>query len=298
MDVQQSTPITTTNTVSSPTATSGHASRAGLRSMSYASGAASLSPSVQLKAGKGHDTLTHAELEIALHFYKTHKGQYSHKVAVRIQKEVGAFPDGLIGPKTTRAIADWQSAHGLSVDGIAGQHTLTSMFGEDIRVGADGPHHGNEDKPKDDAKDKGGGLDRPNGLSEIKKVFGEPGTNQVSVSMRCGPGGTMRKITCHEKLAGKLTAVFQDIFNAGKGDHIHSYDGCYVFRKKRNGKGYSTHSWGIAVDINASTNPMQSKSKMKVTHSQKEIAPFFEAHGFYWGAAFGDPLHFQYCTGY
>ena len=52
------------------------------------------------------------------------------------------------------------------------------------------------------------------------------------------------------------------------------------------------------MDVNASANPMRKKSDMVISKDQKVIAPYFEKHGFYWGAAFGDPMHFQYCTGY
>lgn len=143
------------------------------------------------------------------------------------------------------------------------------------------------------------GLNVPTGIRQIMKVFGQPGKNIVSRKMRCGPDGEMKSVSCHAKIADVLAAVFDDIHAAGKSGHIKSFNGCYNFRKKRGGSSWSTHAWGIAVDVNASANPMTSRKRGPViSGDQKHLAPFFERRGFYWGANFGDAMHFQYCKGY
>lgn len=232
----------------------------------------------------------------AVEWYGTRTLIYTKSVAKQIQAKVGAEPDGVIGPKSVKAIAAWQKAHGLDVDGYAGHDTLTAMFGQDIRENV-------PDKQEGGSGSGTGAVEmpfkRPNGLSEIQGVFGKPGTSIGSFSMRAGAGGKKINVPCHKKVGPILQAIFDDIFAAGLSSHIHSYDGCYVYRTKRkNSKSWSTHAWGIAIDINASSNPMTSKANMKISDSQKKLAPYFEKHGFYWGAAFGDPMHFQYCTGY
>jgi len=144
-----------------------------------------------------------------------------------------------------------------------------------------------------------GGLRRPAGLHDILRVFGKPGTNIISKAMRCGPGGKMTTVSCHAKVAGVLAGVFDDIFSAGLSEHINTFDGCYNYRSKRGGSEMSTHAWGIAVDVNASANPMTSSKKGKtISYDQKVLAPFFQKRGFVWGAAFNDAMHFQYCSGY
>ncbi|HPZ09157.1 MAG TPA: M15 family metallopeptidase [Candidatus Eremiobacteraeota bacterium] len=55
----------------------------------------------------------------------------------------------------------------------------------------------------------------------------------------------------------------------------------------------STHSWGIAVDINADSHPMGSS---KQSEGQKAIAEIFQKHGFY--QLPNDPMHFQFARKY
>jgi N-acetylmuramoyl-L-alanine amidase CwlA len=46
----------------------------------------------------------------------------------RIQRAVGATPDGVYGPATKRAVQSYQSRHGLAADGIVGPATWAVMF--------------------------------------------------------------------------------------------------------------------------------------------------------------------------
>jgi GH24 family phage-related lysozyme (muramidase) len=46
----------------------------------------------------------------------------------RIQRAVGADPDGIYGPKTEAAVKAYQKRHGLTVDGIVGPITWSMMF--------------------------------------------------------------------------------------------------------------------------------------------------------------------------
>ena len=241
--------------------------------------------------------LTRKAIQNAVEWYDTRAPIYPPSVAKQIQAKVGAEADGAIGPKTVAAIAAWQKAHGLDADGYAGHDTLTAMFGQDIRASM--PEHQGGKEANTGAGEAEMPFQRPSGLTELQKVFGKPGTSIGTFAMRAGAGGKLINVPCHKKVGPVLQKVFDDIFAAGLSSHIHSYDGCYVYRTKRkSSKAWSTHAWGIAIDINASTNAMTSKANMKVSDSQKKIAPYFEKHGFYWGAAFGDPMHFQYCTGY
>ena len=58
---------------------------------------------------------------------------------------------------------------------------------------------------------------------------------------------------------------------------------------------FSTHSWGIAIDIaiDGKLNPVGSH---QVQLGLLELYPYFHAEGFYWGAGFlpnADPMHFE-----
>jgi hypothetical protein len=73
--------------------------------------------------------------------------------------------------------------------------------------------------------------------------------------------------------------------------------GCFAVRRKRTESKLSTHSWGIAIDLNPETDPMGSSG---------EIAPgvvgafrsfVFKCGGDRPGKG-KDPMNSQYCTGY
>jgi hypothetical protein len=56
----------------------------------------------------------------------------------------------------------------------------------------------------------------------------------------------------------------------------------------------SNHSWGLAVDINSVTNPMQSTFK---SNMPPKMVRMWEACGFYWGGRYTDrpdAMHFEY----
>ena len=73
--------------------------------------------------------------------------------------------------------------------------------------------------------------------------------------------------------------------------------GCWAVRYKRTqAKEVSLHALGLAVDINADTNPMRSPI-------ESDMPPLFVdafvRQGFTWGATFPtpDPMHFQWASG-
>jgi hypothetical protein len=234
--------------------------------------------------------LTPAQVNKAVDWYKVHGPMYPADVVKRIQEEIGVEADGLLGPNTVQAIASHQQAHGLAVDGIAGPATLTEMFGEDIRP---------EGTASGGVEPGSMGFKRPDGLSEVVGVFGQPGKNLGTFAMKCGVGGELKTVTAHKLVGPLFQQVFEAIAAAGMSHHIQSYDGIYNYRTKRaTSSNWSTHAWGIAIDLNASSNPMKTVATMSISDSQQALAPFFEQAGFYWGKNFGDPMHFQYCTGY
>lgn len=46
-----------------------------------------------------------------------------------IQNKLGIVADGIFGNQTLIAVQNWQAAHGLTADGIIGQHTWASLLG-------------------------------------------------------------------------------------------------------------------------------------------------------------------------
>ena len=149
----------------------------------------------------------------------------------------------------------------------------------------------------------------PETFGELQEVFGV-------FTFRDGPGATIVpdrrwvrenivrstnipgvpwRIVCHRKLTVVIVGLFIELKNQQLIRKIRSYDGCYVPRRKMNNpdNSLSVHSWGIALDFNAKTNMPGTPGDIS-----DDLIRLFCRHGFYWGGNFGDPMHFQYVTGY
>lgn len=104
-------------------------------------------------------------------------------------------------------------------------------------------------------------------------------------------------IRCHKLIAPLFEAVFTDIVNKGLRQSVQTYGGGYNWRMKRGQAKPSTHSWGIAIDLNVRTNAMGTPGDMA-----PQLVALFEGYGFTWGGRWSgankDPMHFQYCGGY
>lgn len=166
------------------------------------------------------------------------------------------------------------------------------------------------------------GPTRPHGLVEIKRVFGdierfvETGADgkarlisaferryitsvrlPFSIPLVGNPARKVVRLRCHRLLAPRFESIFENLADPRLRPHVKSFGGCFAFRRKRSGRGWSTHAWGIAIDLNPETNPGGAQGDMP-----PEIVEIFREFGFAWGGdwkgARRDPMHFQYCTGY
>jgi len=86
--------------------------------------------------------------------------------------------------------------------------------------------------------------------------------------------------------------TLRELMAADLHKEIKTWDGCFNIRLKRGSSGISTHSFGIAVDLNASWNPFRGK----VTWS-KEFLDVWRNNGWICGADWSkknvDGMHFQ-----
>lgn len=145
----------------------------------------------------------------------------------------------------------------------------------------------------------------PVGLEQVRQVFGEftftdltgnptgrieidpqwTAANIVSVRIPA-----LGNIECHKKMVPVFVDVFAQLERQGLAEGL-SYWGCYVPRHKMwdPSQELSVHAWGIAMDLNADTNASGTAGTMDT-----RVVKIFEAHGFYWGGHFGDPMHFEY----
>jgi hypothetical protein len=110
---------------------------------------------------------------------------------------------------------------------------------------------------------------------------------------------TMR---CHKLVADKFLAVFNDILKAyGYAKivelGIDLFGGCFNFRAMRGGSNYSTHSWGISIDLDPERNLLH-ETKDTARFARPEYKQMLEA--FYKNGFIGlgpernmDWMHFQ-----
>jgi|ERR1051325_6271174 hypothetical protein len=149
----------------------------------------------------------------------------------------------------------------------------------------------------------------PEGLQEIMQVFGsfvftELSHGLVSPESAWVKANVLRlehvpvlnqALVCHKSIAPALLKVFSALEAKGLAGEIKTCEGCYWPRYKMHDprRGLSTHSWGIALDLNAASNPPGTRGDMN-----ENVIEVFGRHGFYWGGNFNDPMHFQYARGY
>ena len=111
-------------------------------------------------------------------------------------------------------------------------------------------------------------------------------------------GDCSGKIRFHKKAAAQLKAAWQEIEDAGLLGRVLQWGGSFVARhicwKPKNR--LSSHSWGIAFDINVPWNGYGATPPAAGEHgSIRELVPILEAWGFAWGGWFGTPdgMHFE-----
>lgn len=103
------------------------------------------------------------------------------------------------------------------------------------------------------------------------------------------------RIYGHKLLEQPLRKVFGLIRSNMVGHELKTYDGCWNIRLMKGSNRLSIHSWGLALDINAGTNPFRSDGRL-ITDFSDEFVKCFMDSGFEWGGLWDapkDPMHFQ-----
>jgi hypothetical protein len=153
---------------------------------------------------------------------------------------------------------------------------------------------------------------RPSNYSQIVNRFGQPcndNAHAVSMSWVAGDTGTTYTFSFHRKLGGyptemvgnkggRSTNLDNDVYGHIQNAHLQPYVEAgiwgYNCRYIDNTTSWSTHAFGIAVDVSA-VEEWNGKCSSTVNYRH---APIWQSHNWYWGLAFCDPMHFQYATGY
>ena len=132
--------------------------------------------------------------------------------------------------------------------------------------------------------------------AQCLKVIGDPKLERemvvFDVPTSLEVGAIPNKIYCNKRMVGPLTAAFTNIKSRGLADQVKTWDGCFNIRpmKGSNGRRYSLHAWGLAIDVNAAWNGYNKPPTMSA-----ELVKCFTDAGFIWGGAWEKPdgMHFQ-----
>ena len=156
----------------------------------------------------------------------------------------------------------------------------------------------------------------PDGRREIIKYYGNPDKNHDGIPdpewwednmirrnfpftlyQSWGDEGPVKRQWVHKKVAESLIDVLEEIMQTVPPKYLRRFDadrfgGLYCFRAKRGGKDWSTHSWGIAIDVNPHLGPLGGPNQQP-----EFIVQAFTRRGWVWlGDA--DGMHFQACSEY
>lgn len=193
-----------------------------------------------------------------------------------------------------QAVARWQSAVGLPVDGVIGPRTWRVMRprGEPQRFTTPD------------------GIARPGNFAQVLATFGDPRPNPTAwarrnIDLARAPGGFQFRyhtggigptVRVHKLIRPQFERLFQAIAAEGLWDAIQPVSGPYVHRNVRNSTTkLSMHAFGLAIDINPDEFPRGHKDHFP----DPFVVQIFQDHGFHWGIFFPnpDPMHFQFATG-
>lgn len=107
------------------------------------------------------------------------------------------------------------------------------------------------------------------------------------------------RASCHREVTAGIQAALDEIAQLGLTSFIdvvdtNRYGGCWNPRYSRASTtvgSVSRHAWGMALDLNISTNPQGSRPRLDC-----RIVRIFRKHGFAWGGNFGYPdgMHFEW----
>src|SRR5690242_15205292 len=87
------------------------------------------------------------------------------------------------------------------------------------------------------------------------------------------------KARAHKLAIPYFRMALTEIKNAGLAQKALQFGGIYNYRPIRGQSVHlSTHSWGVAIDIDAATNPLGGPSTL-----DQDIIDIFKKHGFFWG---------------
>jgi hypothetical protein len=97
----------------------------------------------------------------------------------------------------------------------------------------------------------------------------------------------VRRMSCHKQVADNFLDVFNDLLNHYGLDEIQRlgidlFGGCFNYRRMRGGTSWSTHAWGIAIDLDPARNKLRETSRTArfARPEYKPMIEIFDCNGF------------------
>ena len=136
-------------------------------------------------------------------------------------------------------------------------------------------------------------------ITKTGKVTADPGWVHLNITSRRFFSGIPVRAGCHRRIWAPLQGALNEVKREGLEDLIdvdntNKYGGCFYPRLNRisGDLGYlSRHSWGMAFDMNTTTN-----AQGRAPNLDCRIVRVFRKWGFAWGGNFtpADGMHFEY----
>ena len=159
-------------------------------------------------------------------------------------------------------------------------------------------------------------IDKPHGLAALTTTFGDPlayvnnkgewerrvlATRNLVKPLRYAYGAVaVDRVRAHLWVVGHLAdTLMLCLIDGVPVERLH-YGGCYSWRPKRTNSELSTHTWGIAVDLEPAANPMGKPWVDDGAMLHPTIVKVFLDMGWTWGNDFPthDVMHWQWVSGY
>jgi hypothetical protein len=116
------------------------------------------------------------------------------------------------------------------------------------------------------------------------------------VTVVCGRNGL--RLPVRREIAALVAALVRDLENARGSGFRPDWSWGFACRAIRGTTRPSNHSWGLAIDLDAPTNPMQSGVRPPGRNTMPANAAAIAArYGFRWGGTYTsrpDPMHFEF----
>ena len=213
--------------------------------------------------------------------------------------------DGVFGRRTQLAVVNFQRNNRLSADGIAGPRTMAALESSPIVSDRRLPTPSATATPPPPVSSSP--TNRPT-YRNIVSVYGDP--EDTSYARRLTPpfplyyqGTAVSSIRLHERVIDSMSTALAQILGHYGIDEIerlrinHNYGGSMNKRRMRGGSRWSTHAWGVAIDLNARENQLR-WGPDRALFAKTEYRPLleiFESNGWYNQGRYRnfDFMHFQ-----